>query len=146
VRGDFARLREGLPRELDGLKLDHVVEARHESFDDLAFVTLLREAGVSAAFTDAKTWPSIADLTGEVVYARLQQGDDALEAAYPQKELDAWADRAKTWAKGGAPSDLPLIDVAHRPDAKPRDVFIYFIHEGKLRAPAAALTLIERLA
>ena len=30
-------------------------------------------------------------------------------------------------------------------DAKPRDVFIYFIHEGKLRAPAAAMALIERL-
>jgi hypothetical protein len=24
-------------------------------------------------------------------------------------------------------------------------VFIYFIHEGKLRAPAAAMALIERL-
>jgi hypothetical protein len=28
---------------------------------------------------------------------------------------------------------------------RPRDVFIYFIHEGKLRAPAAAMALIERL-
>jgi hypothetical protein len=27
----------------------------------------------------------------------------------------------------------------------PRDVFIYFIHEGKKRAPAAAMGLIERL-
>jgi hypothetical protein len=25
-------------------------------------------------------------------------------------------------------------------------VFVYFIHEGKLRAPAAAMALIERLA
>ena len=33
-----------------------------------------------------------------------------------------------------------------KPEAKPRDVFIYFIHEGKLRAPAAAMALIERLA
>ena len=30
-------------------------------------------------------------------------------------------------------------------EAKPRDTFIYFIHEGKLRAPAAAMALIERL-
>ena len=28
---------------------------------------------------------------------------------------------------------------------EPRDTFIYFIHEGKLRAPAAAMALIERL-
>jgi uncharacterized protein YecE (DUF72 family) len=145
-RDDFARLLEHLPREIEGLKLNHVVEARHESFADPGFIELLRETGVSAVFTDAKTWPSIPDITGNVVYARLQQGDDALEAAYPPKELDAWADRAKTWAKGGIPSDLPPFDVQHRADAKPRDVFIYFIHEGKLRAPAAAMALIERLA
>jgi hypothetical protein len=28
---------------------------------------------------------------------------------------------------------------------QPRDVFAYFIHEGKKRAPAAATALIERL-
>jgi hypothetical protein len=27
----------------------------------------------------------------------------------------------------------------------PRDVFAYVIHEGKVRAPAAAMALIERL-
>jgi hypothetical protein len=28
---------------------------------------------------------------------------------------------------------------------KPRDIFVYFIHEGKVRAPAAAMALIEKL-
>ena len=28
--------------------------------------------------------------------------------------------------------------------AAPRDVFAYVIHEGKIRAPAAAMALIER--
>jgi uncharacterized protein YecE (DUF72 family) len=143
---DFARFLDHLPHELDGLKLNHVVEARHNSFRDPAFVKLLRDSGVIVSFTDAETWPKIADLTGEVVYARLQRGDDTLEAAYPPKELDAWAERAKLWAEGGTPKDLPLVNAAHRQDAKPRDVFIYFIHEGKLRAPAAASALIERLA
>ena len=55
-------------------------------------------------------------------------------------------ERAKVWAKGDAPKDLPPVDATHKPEAKPRDVFIYFIHEGKLRAPAAAMALIERLA
>ena len=32
-----------------------------------------------------------------------------------------------------------------KPKAKPRDVFAYVIHEGKVRAPAAAMALIERL-
>ena len=30
-------------------------------------------------------------------------------------------------------------------NGKPRDVFAYVIHEGKLRAPAGAMALIERL-
>ena len=33
----------------------------------------------------------------------------------------------------------------HKPKAAPRDVFAYVIHEGKVRAPAAAMALIERL-
>ena len=75
-----------------------------------------------------------------------RRSDDALPAAYPPAELDAWAERAQdSGPTGGAPDDLPLVDAAHRPEAKPRDVFIYFIHEGKLRAPAAAMALIERL-
>jgi uncharacterized protein YecE (DUF72 family) len=145
-RDDFAKFLDHLPHELDGLKLDHVVEARHQSFGDPAFVKLLRDRAVAASFTDAESWPNIADVTGDVIYARLQRGDDTLEAAYQPKELDAWAERAKVWAKGGTPTDLPLVNAAHRPEAKPRDVFIYFIHEGKLRAPAAAIALIERLA
>ena len=43
------------------------------------------------------------------------------------------------------PKDLPLVDAARTHATKPRDTFIYFIHEGKLRAPAAAMALIERL-
>jgi uncharacterized protein YecE (DUF72 family) len=143
---DFARFLDHLPHELDGLKLNHVVETRHNSFSNPAFVQLLRDRGVTASFTDAETWPNIADLTGEVVYARLQRGDDALQAAYPPEALDGWAERAKVWAKGDTPEDLPLLDAGHRADVKPRDVYIYFIHEGKLRAPAAATALIERLA
>lgn len=46
--------------------------------------------------------------------------------------------------KGGEPAGLPRID--KKPALKkPRDVFVYFIHEAKLRAPAAAMALIERL-
>jgi uncharacterized protein YecE (DUF72 family) len=142
---DFAKFLEHLPRELDGMKLNHVVEARHASFRTPEFIKLLRNAGVTAVFAEAEDYPSIADLTGDVVYARLQRGNDALPAAYPPKALDAWAERAKVWADGAEPGDLPLVDTAHKLDAKPRDVFIYFIHEGKLRAPAAAMALIDRL-
>jgi uncharacterized protein YecE (DUF72 family) len=142
---DFARFLEHLPRVLDGLALNHVIEPRHGSFATPEFVKLLRAHNASAAYTDAEAWPSIADVTGEVVYARLQRGDDRLPAAYKPQELDAWAERVKVWAKGDAPKDLVAVDAAHKPGSKPRDVFVYFIHEGKLRAPAAAMALIERL-
>ena len=144
-RDDFARFLEHLPRELDGLKLNHVIEPRHGSFATPEFVKLLRDNSVSAAYTDADVWPSIADVTGEVVYARLQRGDDRLPAAYKPQDLDVWAARAKVWAKGEAPKDPPPVDATHKPGSKPRDVFVYFIHEGKLRAPAAAMALIEKL-
>ncbi len=142
---DLGRFLDLLPRTLDGRKLNHVIEARHTSFATPEFVTRLRDAGAGAVYTDAETWPNIPDATGDVIYARLQRGDDKLEAAYPAPELDAWAKRAKVWAEGDVPDDLPLIDDARKQDAKPRDAFIYFIHEGKLRAPAAAMALIERL-
>jgi uncharacterized protein YecE (DUF72 family) len=144
-REDFARFLDHLPRDLDGRALHHAVEVRHASFRTPEFVKLLRDAGMGIVFTDAETWPSIADTTGDIVYARLQRGDDKLPAAYPPKELHAWAERARVWAEGGAPKDLPLVDSTPDAAVGPRDVFIYFIHEGKLRAPAAAMALIERL-
>ena len=145
-QADFGKFLEHLPRELDGRKLNHVVEARHDSFRDVAFIKLLRSFDVTAAFAESEDYPAIADLTGDVVYARLQKGNDALPAAYPPAQLDKWADRVRVWAEGGAPSDLPVVDTEHQLEARPRDVFVYFIHEGKLRAPAAAMALIERLA
>lgn len=144
-REDFAKFLGHLPREIDGKTLNHVIEARHASFGTPEFITLLRDEGVGVVFTEAEDFPSMADLTSDVVYARLQRGNDALPAAYPPKELDQWAERARIWASGGAPDDLPLVDASHKLQAKPRDVFICFIHEGKLRAPAAAMALIERL-
>jgi uncharacterized protein YecE (DUF72 family) len=142
---DFAKFLGHLPQELDGLKLNHAVEVRHASFQDPAFIKLLRDHRAASVFVDSEDYPSIADLTGDIIYARLQRGDAAIETAYPTKALDAWAERSKTWAAGGAPDDLPVIDPTHTAEAKPRDVFVYFIHEGKLRAPAAAMALIERL-
>jgi uncharacterized protein YecE (DUF72 family) len=141
---DFAKFVSLLPRELDGRALNHVVETRNNSFATRRFIELLRESGVAPVYSDAETWPNIADLSGDVVYARLQQGDDKLDAAYPASELDTWAARVKSWAKGEAPQDLPLL-AAPESKPRPRDVFVYFIHEGKLKAPAAAMALIERL-
>jgi uncharacterized protein YecE (DUF72 family) len=83
-------------------------------------------------------------VSADFVYCRLQKGEEKLKTGYPPKALDAWAKRAKTWAAGGAPADLPRIEKTAAPKM-PRDVFMYFIHEAKVRAPAAAMALIERV-
>lgn len=142
---DFGRFLELLPPDLDGRPLRHAVEVRHESFRTPAFVALLRKFRVPVVFAEHAVYPAIADLSGDFVYARLQKGKDAVATGYPPKALDAWAGRLQAWARGGTPADLPVIDEAKRAPARPRDVFAYFIHEGKVRAPAAAMSLIERL-
>jgi hypothetical protein len=43
------------------------------------------------------------------------------------------------------PKDLTVIGAGKPAKSAPRDVFVYVIHEGKVRAPAAAMALIERL-
>jgi uncharacterized protein YecE (DUF72 family) len=143
--GDFGKFLELLPRTAEGRALRHVVEVRHASFRTAEFTTLLRTFAMPVVFTDHATYPSIADVTGDFLYARLQRGEDTIPTAYPAKDLDAWAARLRGWAQGQAPDDLPRVDAAAKPKATPRDVFAYIIHEGKVRAPAAAMALIERL-
>ena len=142
---DFGKFLELLPGKLDQQKLRHVVEVRHDSFRMPDFVALLRKFDTPVVFAEHASYPAIADITGDFVYARLQKGQEKLATGYPPKALDAWAARAKLWAKGGAPADLPVIDERSKPKKQPRDVFIYFIHEAKVRMPAAAMALIERL-
>ncbi len=143
---DFGAFLELLPQIYDGQKLRHVVEVRHASFCTPAFVALLRRFSIPVVYAEHATYPAIADLVGDFVYARLQKGKDDIKTGYPPKALAAWAKRAQTWASGGAPDDLPMVDPAPPVKKSPRDVFLYVIHEGKLRAPAAAEALIERLA
>jgi uncharacterized protein YecE (DUF72 family) len=141
---DFGAFLDLLPDKFDGHSLRHVVEVRNDTFKTPAFIALAREHGVAICYAEHDSYTEIADITADFVYARLQKGDEKLKAGYPPKALDAWAKRVQTWVKGGAPTDLPRVDKTSAPK-QPRDTFIYFIHEAKLRAPAAAMALIERL-
>jgi uncharacterized protein YecE (DUF72 family) len=141
---DFGRFLEHLPPVFDGRRIRHVVEVRHDSFRVPAFIALLRKFEIPVVFAEHAKYPEIADLTGDFVYARLQKGKDSIKTGYPPAALDEWAEHANAWAKGLVPAALPVVDKF--PARKtPRDVFIFFIHEGKKRAPAAAMELIERL-
>ena len=51
---------------------------------------------------------------------------EEVETGYTTAEIDQWARRARTWAERG-------------------DAFVYFISGAKVRAPAAARALIQRI-
>ena len=141
---DFGAFLALLPKEAGGLKLRHVVEVRSKTFLVPEFVALLRKHNVAVVYAHSDDYPAIADVTADFVYARLQKSDEKQATGYQPADLDRWAARAKTWAAGGDVDDLPHF--AAKPAAKKkRDVFVYMIAGDKVRAPAAAMALIERL-
>ena len=141
---DFGKFLELLPRKLEGRSLRHVVEVRNDSFCVPDFIALLRRFETPVVYAEHNKYPAIADVVGDFVYARLQKGSDEIKTCYPPKQLDAWAKRFQAWASGGEPDDLPKVG-KDKPKKVPRDVFAYVIHEGKVRAPAGAMELIERV-
>lgn len=142
--GDFEAFLALLPKQVDGRALRHVVDVRHESFMSTDYLALARRYRVATVFTDADKFPSFADLTGDFAYARLMMSEAGLETGYEEGALTAWAERARQWAAGDAPDDLPTLeDVTAQ--GKPRDVFVYFINGAKERAPAAAMAFLNRL-
>ena len=105
-------------------------------------MALAREHGVAVIVDADSHYPQIADVTAPFVYARIMGTEDGEPAGYPPAALDAWAERARRWAAGGAPDDLETV--APPAEAAPRDVFLYVISGAKHRNPAAAMALIER--
>ena len=124
----FAAFAALLPPEIDGRRLRHVVEVRHQSFDSPAFLDLLRRHRVAVALVDDDKYPAIDAATAGFVYARLRRSVIDEPAGYAPSSLDAWAERARAWHAQGL------------------DCFVYFIDGAKVRAPAAAAALIQRLA
>lgn len=140
---DLSAFLECLPRELNGRPLRHVLEVRHASFADAAYVALARAHGVPTVFTDSDEYPNIADATGDFRYARLMRSEDHQATGYPAASLDTWAAHATSWAAGNDPSELPHVLPASDATA-PRDVFVFFIGAAKHRNPAAAMALQAR--
>ena len=125
--------------------LRHALEVRHASFQTPEFIALLREHQVALVVADtAGKWPSLADVTADFVYARLESGVDENPVCYPDADIPKWAKVAHQWAAGGKPEGLPYASET-APPVMPRETFIFFIHGGKVRAPAGAQALIAAL-
>lgn len=141
---DFGAFLSLLPEKVDGVKLRHAVEVRHESFLCPDFVDLARKHNVAVVIADSPDYPAIGDLTADFAYARLQDASAEIDTGYDAKALDAWASRVKQWAKGEPADGIPTYgDKA--PSKGKRDCFVYMINGAKERAPAAAMALLERL-
>jgi uncharacterized protein YecE (DUF72 family) len=126
-REDIAGFLQLLPREVDGVALRHAIEPRHESFRDDRFFDLCREHNAAIVFEDSDDYPCIEADTADFAYARLQRMREDVPTGYDDAALDGFAERARKWNKGG------------------RDTYMFMINGAKVRAPAAALALEERI-
>jgi uncharacterized protein YecE (DUF72 family) len=133
-----------LPEEQGGRRLMHALEVRHTSFLVPEYVALARKHNVATVFADSDEYPAIADVTADFAYARLQKTEEKNETGYAAADLDRWTRIAKTWEAGGEAEDLPRFG-AKPADKKKRPVFVYMIAGAKVRAPHAAMAMIERL-
>ena len=126
-RDDIAAFIDLLPEDIEGVKLRHAIEPRNESFRDEQFFNLCRARNIAIVFEDSEDYPLIEADTADFAYARLQRMKEEIVTGYDEASLDGFADRARNWRDDG------------------RDAYILMINGAKVRAPAAALALQERL-
>lgn len=123
---EFAAFLKLLPAKQNGVQLRHAIEVRHESFRDSRFFALAKEANAAIVLADSNEFPVIDEATADFRYARLQRSVEDCPTGYNPTSLDAWAQRAMSWAAQG-------------------DAYVYFISGAKVRNPAAAGAMIKRL-
>lgn len=145
-REDFAAFLELLPQQVEGRRLRHVLDVRDPDFVDAGYLALANHHRMATVFTDSAEYPSFADLTADFAYARLMRSRSELATGYADAELQRWVERARLWASGDEPGDLPRIGSTPVPGNVHRDVFVYFISSAKERNPAAAMALLQKLA
>jgi uncharacterized protein YecE (DUF72 family) len=125
-RDDIAAFIDLLPETLDGITLRHAIEPRHESFRDEKFYDLCRARNIAIVYEDSDEYPLIETDTADFHYARLQRMNEDIITGYDDAALDGLATKARDWQAKG-------------------DAYVFMINGAKVRAPAAALALQERL-
>jgi uncharacterized protein YecE (DUF72 family) len=124
---DIAGFIDLLPEKLDGIALRHAIEPRDESFRDERFFCLCSDRNIAIALEDSDEYPTIEADTADFAYARLQRMHEDVPTGYDEPALGRFATKARQWRQDG------------------RDAYIFMINGAKVRAPAAALALQERL-
>ncbi len=110
--------------------LRHTLEVRHPSFLNPSYIELLQTYGIASCIADsAGLYPLIEDLTSDFVYVRLHGAKRLYTSGYSTQELSTWARRIRDWHYGT--------------DPPPRDVYVYFDNDVKVRAPFDAQNLVR---
>lgn len=126
---DFEGFLKLLPKEKDGVRLRHALEVRSPTFDNEQFRDLARKYAAAIVYAEddeEPNWPKIDEQTADFTYARLMSSREDEATGMSSDDLDRIAKQTAGWAKRG-------------------DVFAYFIAGSKVRNPAAAQALIEKL-
>ena len=125
--------------------LRHALEVRHPSYRDPALIELLRSQDVALVIADtAGTWPYLEDITADFVYIRLHGDSELYVSGYSDEALNTWAQRIRGWRAGESPPTEHTI--APPAPARPREIFVYFDNDAKVRAPVDAISLARKLA
>jgi len=125
-------------------KIRHAIEIRDESFACEEFIHLLREHDVALVVADTVEWPLLFDVTADFVYVRLHGSEELYASGYEDVALDEWAERVVAWATGATAEGRRACEQEAR--ACPRDVYVYFDNDAKVRAPFDAMGLEEKVA
>ncbi len=129
------------------MPMRHCLEVRNESFMDASFFRLLRKYKAAFVFADsAGKWPYAEDLTSDFVYIRLHGAEELYVSGYTDAALDCWAGRIREWSESRQPLDAKLVLPPPSRQPKVRDIFVYFDNDAKVKAPADARRLWQRLA
>lgn len=123
--------------------LRHCVEIRHESFAVPEFIALLREHNIGLVVADTVEWPLLFDVTADFVYCRLHGSEQLYTSGYEDVALDEWADRVAAWATGRQAEGKCASTKSAK--LQPRDVYVYFDNDAKVRAPFDAQGLIAKV-
>lgn len=148
ARARDARLKGRARLAIDANRpLRHAMEVRHETYRNPEFIELLREHNVALVVADtAKRWPYLEDVTADFMYLRLHGEKTLYTSGYPDKSLDRWAERIRTWSAGREPADARHVSQIQTSGAAARDIYCYFDNtDAKLRAPFDAQKLMEKL-
>ena len=123
--GAFAAFIELLPERIEGRTVRHVVELRRPKISTERALDLLRRRRIALVADDSRL---NFEITANFIYAHLRRCTLDEPTGYSPDALDLWA-----------------RFLLERSAQEACDCFVYFISGAKIRAPAAARALLQRL-